>query len=180
MSLWLPHPCHSFIWVQWPSVENNWFLSFFSWYWVLSKSLGFKNDIKPLYRRRWFALRKCHVQFNLQCIVIDVGCLWQLFHDFLLCACALALHAERKLMPDKGEAAVLFPWQPPNIWMVLSISEFERNTAQKCNEKSSRAGLLAADSRLMDLVGMAKHWNIVFQKGAQHRSSWVKLWSLHE
>lgn len=41
-----------------------------------------------LYRRRWFALKKCHVQFNLQSIVTDVSYLWQLISSFsLLCLC---------------------------------------------------------------------------------------------
>lgn len=97
-----------------------------------------------LYRRRWFALKKCHVQFMPQSVVIDVSYLWQLFHDFLCRVCALALSSEGILMPDKGESAALLSLQHPSVWLwlypVLGLSVTQSARWRWKIQQSSSAG----------------------------------------
>lgn len=116
--------------------------------------------MKPLYRRRWFALRKCRVQFNLQCIVIDVGCLWQLFHDFLLCACALPCMLKAADAWQRRSCCAVLMAAPEHLNGFIH-SEGASNPAHKMQWETSGAG---GWQQVCGFVGMAEHWNSEFQK----------------
>lgn len=98
-----------------------------------------------LYRRRWFALKKCQVHFNLQSIATNISYLWSSLHSLfsLLLLCPVPVHWKNTLdVPHKGEFATLLFWlQPSRVCRVLPNCGFVSNpgcTTHKCSSAGSQ------------------------------------------